>query len=177
MPRVSRRKRGSGLIFRRNKPCPFLLDTEFLNGKFQSVKKTFKRLTIGLLFVVLAIGGCIYFLAPRPPKEAKLIQNFNEHRIAFEQLRDMLQADTNLSRVASWGVETQKPFFLGYPSEKYFPMKRFNQYLGLLKQANGYVGVRFEGDQAGVGIIVWGSGFAGDTRHIWISWMNGIRFR
>lgn len=136
------------------------------------MKKIFKPVAITFLFVVVMFGGCVYFSAPRPPTEAKLIQNFNEHRIAFEQLRDMLQADTNLSRVASWGVETRKPFFLGYPSENNFPMKRFNQYLALLKQANGYVGVRYEENHTDVGIIVWGSGFAGDTRHIWISWMN-----
>jgi hypothetical protein len=84
----------------------------------------------------------------------------------------MLQADTNLSRVASWGVETRKPFFLGYPSEKDFPTNRFKQYLALLKQVNGYVGVRSEGDNADAGVVVWGWGFAGNTRHIWILWMN-----
>ena len=147
---------------------------DFSENKFQFVKKTIKRLAIALLFVVVAFGGCIYCFAPRPPTEAKLIQNFNEHRIAFEQLRDMLQADTNLSRVASWGVETRKPFFLGYPTENNFSTNRFNQYLALLKQANGYVGVRYQEDRADVGIIVWGWGFAGNTRHISISWMNEV---
>lgn len=122
----------------------------------------------------MAFGGCIYYFAPRPPKEAKLIHNFNEHRIAFEQLRDMLQADTNLSRVASWGVETRKPFFLGYPSEENFPKDRFEQYLALLKQVHGYVGVRDEGTNGDPGIVVWGWGWAGDSKHIWITWMNEI---
>jgi hypothetical protein len=120
------------------------------------------------------MGGCIYCFAPSPPKEAKLIQNFNEHRITFEQLRDMLQADTNLSRVASWGVETRKPFFLGYPSEKNFPTNRFKQYQAMLKQVDGSVGVRSEGDHADVSVVVWGWGFAGNTRHFWISWMNEV---
>jgi len=136
------------------------------------VNKTFKSLAIAFLFIIVVVGVCVFSFAPRPPKEAKLIQHFSEHRGAFEQLRDMLQADTNLSRVASWGVETRQPQFLGYPTEQNFPTKRFQQYIALLQQANGYGGVRFEGDQAGVGIIVWGSGFAGDTRHVWISWMN-----
>ncbi|MEY4918805.1 MAG: hypothetical protein RL616_2718 [Verrucomicrobiota bacterium] len=117
-------------------------------------------------------SGCVYFFVPRPPKEAQLIQNFNEHRIAFEQLRDMLQADTNLSRVASWGVDTRQPQFLGYPTEQNFPAKRFLQYLALLQQANGYVGVRSDGNHADVGVVVWGRGFAGQTRHIWIYWMD-----
>ena len=84
----------------------------------------------------------------------------------------MLQADTNLSRVASWGVEVRQPFFLGYPSDENFPTNRFKQYLALLEQVNGYVGIRSEGNHADVGVVVWGWGFAGDTRHIWISWMN-----
>jgi len=134
--------------------CHFLLDTGFRQKQIQSVKKVFKWLAIAFLFVIVAFGGCIYYFAPRPPKEAALIQNFNEHRIAFEQLRDMLQADTNLSRVASWGVETRQPLFLGYPSEENFPTNRFHQYLSLLKRANGYVGVRSEGDHADVGVIV-----------------------
>ncbi len=130
--------------------------------------KIFKLLAMAFLCVVVLI----FFFAPRPPKEAKLIQNFNEHRIAFEQLRDMLQADTNLSRVASWGVDTRQPQFLGYPTEQNFPTKRFLQYLALLQQANGYVGVRSDGNHADVGVVIWGRGFAGSTRHIWIYWMD-----
>jgi hypothetical protein len=134
--------------------------------------KNIKLWGIAFLFGIVAFGGCVYLLAPRPPKEATLIQNFNDHRITFEQLRDMLQADTNLSRVASWGVERRNPFFLGYPSEENFPTNRFHQYLTLLKQANGFVGFRSEGDHADVGVIVWAWGFAGDTRHIWIYWRS-----
>jgi len=44
-----------------------------------------------------------------------MIQQFNEHQAAFEQLRDMLQSDANLRRIADWGMETEKPVFPGYP--------------------------------------------------------------
>ena len=125
-----------------------------------------------VMAIVLLAAGCIYFLTPKRPKEAALIQNFNEHRAVFEQLRDMLEADTNLSRVASWGVETRNPSFLGYPAETNFPTKRFLQYLALLDQANGHIGIRSSGNHAVVGVGLWGSGFAGSTRHIWIYWMN-----
>jgi hypothetical protein len=135
-------------------------------------KKNIKFLGIAFLFCIMAFGGCVYLIVPRPPKEDKLIQNFNEHRAAFEQLRDMLEVDTNLVAVAKWGVETRKPLFLGYPSEQNFPIKRFNQYLALLKQVNGGAGVRSDGDHAYVGAVVWAWGFAGDTRHIWVLWMN-----
>jgi hypothetical protein len=156
----------------------FLLDREFLPAQtWRSrmtvlAKKNIKLLGIIFFFGIVAFGGCVFLTLPRPPKEDKLIQIFNDHRTAFEQLRDMLQADTNLCRVARWGVETRRPFFLGYPSEANFPTNRFQQYLALLKQANGYVGVRSGGDHADVGIAVWGWGFAGNTRHIWIYWVN-----
>ena len=130
--------------------------------------KIFKPLVI----VFLMFSGFVYFFVPRPPKEAKLIQNFNEHRIAFEQLRDMFQADTNLRSVASWGIATRQPQFSGYPTEQNFPAKRFLQYLALLQQANGEVGVRSDGNHADVGFLVWRRGFAGDIRHIWIYWMD-----
>ena len=129
---------------------------------------------IKVLVIVLLFAGCIYFLTPKRPKEAALIQNFNEHRAVFEQLRDMLEADTNLSRVASWGVETRNPSFHGYPAETNFPTKRFLQYLALLDQANGQMGIRSSGNHAVVGVGLWASGFAGSTRYIWIYWLDAI---
>ncbi|HTA95822.1 MAG TPA: hypothetical protein VK769_06830 [Verrucomicrobiae bacterium] len=136
------------------------------------MKKIIRFLAVIFLFVVLALGGCIYFAAPRPPKEAKLIQNFNEHRADFEQLRDMLQADTNLTRVANWGIETRKPFFLGYPPGGNFSVDRFNKYLALFKETGALAAARGEGKNADASIFVWAWGFAGDTRHIGICWLD-----
>jgi hypothetical protein len=136
------------------------------------VKKTIRILAIAFMFIVVAFGGCVYFFAPRPPKEAKLIQNFDEHRATFEQLRDMLQTDTNLTRVASWGIETRKPFFLGYPPGGNFPIDRFHEYLALLKKAGGLAAGRGEGEHADPIIVVWAWGWAGDTRHICICWLD-----
>jgi hypothetical protein len=157
---------------RANLFATFFSTRDFDGSKFQFVKKIFKWLAIAFLFVIVSFGGCIYYFAPRPPKEAKLIQNFNEHRTVFEQLRDMLQADTNLVRVTSWGVETRKPFFLGYPSDGNFPTDRFNQYLALLKQANGKLAYREEGKDPDCGVDVWVWGGAGYSKHIGICWMD-----
>ena len=140
------------------------------NSRVESVRKTVKILTIICLFLVVAFGGCVYFFAPRPPKEAKLVENFYKHRATFEQLRDMLQADTNLARVASWGIETRKPFFLGYPPGGNFPIERYNEYLTLLKKVGGFAASRDEGEQSDPSIGVWG--WAGDTRHICICWLD-----
>jgi hypothetical protein len=70
-----------------------------------------RRFLLTLAVLLLAGFGCVivlvYLAMPRPPTDRELIQNFNKNRAAFEQLREMLQADTNLRRVASWGVETR----------------------------------------------------------------------
>ena|ERR1035437_2540795 len=152
--------------------CHFFSTRDFDGNRVETVKKIIKLLAIAFLFVVVGIGGCVYCFAPRPPKEAKLIKNFNDHRAAFEELRDMLQADGHLLRVASWGVETTKPFFLGYPSEGNFPTDRFNKYLALLKQVNGTWAYRNEGENPDPGIGLWGWGWAGNTRHIVICWKD-----
>jgi hypothetical protein len=150
----------------------FFSTRDFDVRRVEFVKKIFKRLAIVLLFVVVAFGGCIYYFAPRPPKEAKLIQKFNEHRVDFEKLRDMLQVDTNLTRVASWGVETRKPFFLGNPPGGNFPVDRYNQYLSLFKQTGGLGASRREGEHDDPSILVWAWGWAGDTKHIGICWLD-----
>ena len=137
-----------------------------------------KRLLGGCLIALIAaftlIALLVYLAMPRPPSESKLIQNFNAKRAAFEQLRDMLQADSNLRRVADWGIETSKPFYSGHASASHFPMERYNQYLALLKQAGGKVAVRNEGEHADPSILVWGWGFAGNTKHVGISWKDQV---
>lgn len=127
-----------------------------------------------ILLPFVLIGGFFFFLGytRKPPKEAQLLQNFNEHRAAFEQLRDLLLADEQLSRVAPWGVDISKPFFLGFPSEQNFPMVRFKRYLALLKETGGKVAFRHEGQHPDPSIIVWAWGWAGTSRHISICWLD-----
>jgi len=67
------------------------------------------RLGAVLFLVVGAIAGLFFYLqwASEPPKEKELIENFYAHRAAFERLREMLQADEQVVRVAEWGVENK----------------------------------------------------------------------
>jgi hypothetical protein len=120
----------AGQIFKN--ASAFFSTPDFKERRFNFVKRFGRFLAITLLFFAAALGGCIYFFAPLPPKESKLIQNFNQHRATFMQLRDMLQSDTNLARIANWGVETRAPFFLGFPPENVFPGDRFKKYLALI---------------------------------------------
>ena len=152
-----------------------LLDRETRREQFRPMK--LKRLLVLIVLPLLLIfgGTCalIWNLTKLdPPKEVVLIKNFNEHRAAFEQLRDMLLTDTNLSRVADWGIDKRKPFFLGYPSEKDFPMDRFQKYLALLKETDGKVATRGEGEHPDPAVVVWAWGWAGTTRHIGICWLD-----
>jgi hypothetical protein len=125
------------------------------------------------LLALLFFGFCFYVFYTRiPPKEASLLQNFNKHRATFEQLRDMLIVDTNLSRVGRWGVQTRKPLFLGWPLDEDFPKDRFNKYLALLKEAGAKGAARGEGEPADPSILVWVWGWAGTTRHIGVCWLN-----
>jgi hypothetical protein len=132
-------------------------------------------LIIFVPLTLLFVGPCFYVgYTRKPPKEVDLINNFNAHRAAFEQLRDMLIADTNISRIGTWGVDIRKPFCMGYPTEKQFPLERFKKYQTLLKEAGGKVLSRREGDtvEPEPSICVWAWGWAGTSRHIGICWLN-----
>jgi hypothetical protein len=126
---------------------------------------------IAIPFMIVAI--LIYCALPHPPKESDLIQSFYKNRAAFEKLRDMLKADQNLARVAPWGVETIKPFHLGNATGV-FPADRYQQYLTLLHQVGSDLAFRNKGEPADPGIDVWAFGWAGDTKHIDIIWMDEV---
>jgi len=134
---------------------------------------TMTRLGAVLFLVVGAIAGLFFYLqwASEPPKEKELIENFYAHRAAFERLREMLQADEQVVRVAEWGVETTKSFIPHIPPEGDFSVARYREYLEVLKQAGGKVALRGSGEHVEPCIGVWASGWAGDTRHIDICWL------
>jgi len=128
---------------------------------------------IALSFVALLGGAFIYvWSSSRPPRESKLIENFRAHRAAYERLRDMLEADQQLLRVASWGVETTKSG-INRPPEGDFPIGRYNEYLALLRETGAIGTDRGRGAHPeSVSILVWALGWAGDTRHVEICWVE-----
>lgn len=133
-----------------------------------------KRATITVSIAVVVLAGLFLYAASRsvPPKERKFIQNFRAHRAAFERLRDMLQADKNLIRLASWGVETTDNVVASIPPEGNFPVDRYKEYMALLKKVSGSVAARREGEEGDPSILLWGWGFAGNTRHVGICWLH-----
>jgi hypothetical protein len=125
-------------------------------------------------FIIVVLCGFLLFRGSTstPPKEAKLIQNFNENRAAFEKLRDMLQADEQVTRVGSWGIATIKSPVPQIPPEASFPVNRYNEYMALLKQVGGISAWRHEGKHADPEIVVWRWGWAGGGHSVAVCWMD-----
>ena len=127
-----------------------------------------------LLFLAVAVCGLLVLVFPinEPPKESAVIQNFYTHRSAYERLRDMLLEDKELDRVADWGVQTTNTVVTSKPPAGGFPLKRYNEYLALLKETGAVGAFRDRGDPPeSVGVLVYASGWAGDTRHVSICWL------
>jgi hypothetical protein len=134
---------------------------------------TAKRIVLVLLSVLAVVALLLFVLGllNKPPSERKLVQNFQNHRASYERLRDMLLTDDGLERVASWGVETTNSGITKPPAGN-FPASRYNEYVSLIKDIDGEGAFRDQGLNPDVGISVWASGWAGDTRHIAIYWLN-----
>jgi len=129
--------------------------------------KGFAIVLLPVLAALIAIGVAAH-LASRPPAEAKIIASFNRNRAPYERLRDMLTADDELLRIADWGIETDAGF--EKPPGDRFSGTRYDEYMALLKQANARGASRRRGKPADPCILIWASGFAGDTRHRSICW-------
>jgi hypothetical protein len=94
----------------------------------------------------------------------------------FQQLRDMLTADTNLNRIGTWGVNMSKPHFVGYPNEQQFPKDRFEKYQSLLNEVGSVTAIRKDSSQSDPAPLfyLWSWGTAVSSRHynIGICWLN-----
>ena len=101
----------------------------FANAGLGNFLSRVRQIAIIILSCILVFYGSLFFyvladVLRLPPKESKLIQNFHAHRAAFERLRDMLVADQQLIRLASWGVETTNNVVPTIPPEGELPCLR-----------------------------------------------------
>jgi len=129
---------------------------------------------LSIILVVGFIGltaALLLFLQSKPPKEERVIENFKVHRSAYEHLRAMLSADQQLLRVAAWGVETASPEGIRHPPEG-LPLGRFHEYLSLLNEVGAKSASRSREHPKDACILVWAAGWAGDTRHVEICWLE-----
>ena len=104
-----------------------------------------------------------------PPRESKITTDFRAHRAEYEQLRKMLLDDKDVDVVADWGVLTNGSPISKTPPDG-MPIKRYQEYLALLKET-GARAVSQMREPAEARILVWGSGWAADTRHVAVSWL------
>jgi len=135
---------------------------------------TFKRFVI-ISFSVMAafIASFLIFVSvsSRPPKEDKIVSDFRTHRASFERVRTMLLEDKSIEGVAPWGIQPEGSPLWKIPPDGGMPVGRYQEYLALLKEIGaGRVGQG--GDPVEVSFGVWRFGFAGDSRHIDVAWLE-----
>ena len=127
---------------------------------------------IGSAVLLCAIEVYI-FLSMKPPRENRIIADFQLHRSAYERLRSMLLEDYQVSEISIAGIETPSSLLKRQPSEVNLPVSRYNEYVTLLnKIGRGSVFRMKEKESNLVCVVVWGAGWAGDTRHMWICWAD-----
>jgi hypothetical protein len=123
-----------------------------------------------VFFSVFCVFWAIAFFSMKPPKEKKLIENFQLHRAVYERLRDMLLQDAQVDEVhVGYGVKTTNSPTVREPSEVNFPVSRYNEYVTLLGQIDSIGAFRSEEKQPErICVSAWGAGWAGNTRHVWV---------
>src|SRR6266702_629452 len=100
--------------------------------------------TISAALVIAVMVSIVYFKR-LPPTEAALLPNFNAHRSTYERLKLYLQADDQLDRLASWGIQTSTSPIAVMPPQGGFSRSRFDEYLSLLNEVHGVSAYRSRG--------------------------------
>jgi hypothetical protein len=136
--------------------------------------RSFRRFAIISFSVVAFIASCsiIASISSRPPKEGKIVSDFRAHRASYERVRAMLSEDKGVTGVAPWGVERENSLVWKIPPDGGMPVKRYQEYLALLKEIGASRVGQGGGDPLEVSFGTWGSGFGGDTRHVEVSWLE-----
>ena len=135
-----------------------------------------RRIAANLTFIVAAcfVGILALRSCGTPPSEQSLIEDFYAHRSEHELLHDMLLADKQVIRIASWGVETTTSPVPQIPPAGDFPVDRYKEYLKALTAVGGIVAIRGEGAHADTYVGMWAFGWAGDTRHVSVCWKENV---
>lgn len=136
-------------------------------------KFTMNRARLVILLFAVLTGGFIlwYRWSATPPTDAFLIDEFRSQKAVYERLRDMLQGDESLRRVASWGVQLSNSPIVIVPQNGGFPLGRYKEYMTLLSKVNGLAASRSGGSHPTFCVFLWASGWAGDTDHRAICWL------
>ncbi len=120
------------------------------------------------VLAVVVVGGLLVVLlrGSEPPRDSVLVEQFRTRRAAFETLRRLLEDDAGLVEVGKAGVATTAFPVPKVPAEGDSSRPGYERYLALLKDAGGSAASRWGESRPEVCVLVWGSGWAGDTRHV-----------
>lgn len=136
--------------------------------------RTFRRLALISLSIAAALIAFFLILvsvSSRPPKEDKIVSEFRTHRASYERMRVMLLEDKGVEGVAPWGIQLEGSGLWKNPPDGGMPVGRYQEYLALLKEIGaGRVGQ--DRDPLEVSFGIWRSGFAGDSRHVDVVWLE-----
>lgn len=125
-----------------------------------------------LSLMVIAMILLVVHVMNLPPTENSLIANFHAHRSTYERLKLYLQADDQLDRLASWGIQIRSWPVGVMPPQEGFSRARFDEYLSLLNEVYGADAHRSHGPHSELCVGMWGRGFAGGTEHISVCWLE-----
>jgi len=125
-----------------------------------------------LAVLVIAVIALVVYFKSSPPTETALIANFNAHRASYERLKLYLQADDQLDRLASWGIQTTTSPIAVMPPQGGFSRARFDDYLALLNEVHGVSAYRSLGPHSELCVGMWGRWGAGSTEHIGVCWLE-----
>jgi hypothetical protein len=133
--------------------------------------RSFKWVAIILSSVIALIASLLIVvsLSMRPPRESKITTDFRAHRGEYEQLRKMLLDDKDVDVIADWGVLTNDSPISRTPPDG-MPIKRYQEYLALLKDTGARAVAQMR-EPPEARILIWGSGWGADTRHVAVSWL------
>ena len=133
----------------------------------------FKHILIAFFSVVASIASLftIVTVSSRPPKESKIVSDFRARRAVYERVRTMLSEDEGVETVATWGIERTGSLISATPPEGGMSVERYQEYLALLKDIGADPVSKGE-NPLDVEFLVWASGFAGDTRHVAVCWLE-----
>jgi hypothetical protein len=125
------------------------------------------RVAIAVVTIAVVLSALVlwFHFATRPPNEAATIANFYSHRAGYDELREMLLADSDLVRVADWGVQTSDSAVRQVPPQGRFPAACYRKYLSLLTEIGAKGAFRTNEVRPEIGVQVWVSGFGIRRRH------------
>jgi hypothetical protein len=103
------------------------------------------------------------FIQGIPPKDATVLKQFNARRSDFEKLRVMLQEDSAITQVATYGVSTTNRAKADVlpPEQAGLHRARYEEYLATLKRAGAILAVHLENGEFYFPIRRWGFAEAG----------------